>query len=829
MKENHFCQRCSQLFLSMCAAVCLLWTGTLPAEAATAQKENNDGFQIVAENADAVLYLSKSDALLRMESKRTGACYDTKIMEGTSGNADIQDNQKSDLVLSYFNNLKSGALINVSDYKMAVQNQQMEVTPIENGVKIAYTLKEDKLSIDILPKNVDKDKMQELVIKHLSKKEKKDMFDKYYRLYKDHYVRTKDDGVTEMVIKNLAKLFYEVGEYTEEDLQADNQQYGYESEFNPIQIDIAIEYTLENDDLVVRIPLSECIINDEDKRINQIQVLPYLLSSTQEEQGYIVVPDGSGALIEFNNGRTTSTNYVSRIYGSDMLMNTEQYTPATYQASMPIIGMKYDDYGILGIVEKGSALAQINTEISGKTDNYNKAYFSFNICELEKVSTTSTSDIKVNKYTEGNYQDDIVIRYKTLDKDTDYSKMAKVYQQYLIDNNMLTKKEAGKEAPLFLEVLGSVLRTERFMGVPYQKNISLTSFDQTKSILESLKAAGIERMQVQQDGWMNDGMRHSELTSIKPEKVLGGKSDFKALSDYAKEAGVGYYPTVELEGFYLTGGPNSMVKKHAAKLLNGKYAQQPFTFDPMTSSITNKECKYWLAPDYLSTYTDTYLKQSQKIGQNGVTVNDLGNTLIADYNTKKGVNREAAMNMAVESLAAISENQQVVLSTPNSYAFGYADYITDIPVSSNQYNVFNYDIPFLQMVLDGCVEYSMHPMNQEPERNLQEFMLNCVESKTSPKFILMNAKESELKRTLQRELFTLNFADWEERVVNFYNEYNAFYEKVADAQIQQHEYINPTLRKTTYTNGVSVIVNYAENAQPYGDDRIDAKGYLVLE
>lgn len=836
VKENHFYQRYSYLIFSLWMVCFLFFSSSLPIKAATAQKEEKDGFQVIAENEDAILYLSERDALLRIESKHTGACYDTKVMNGTSGNVVTQENQKSDLILSYFNDLKTGALLTVSDYQMAIENAQVQSTLIENGVRITYTLKEDKLSIDILPKYVDKDKMLELVIKHLTESQKKDIFDKYYRLYNDYYVRTKDSGVTELTIKNIANLFYEIGEYTQEDLEADNLQYGWESSYNPIQIDIVIEYLLEKDDLIVRIPLSECRINDEEKRIHQIQVLPYLLSSTQEEDGYIVVPDGSGAVIEFNNGRTTTTNYTSRIYGSDVLLNTETYSPKTYQASMPVIGMKYEDYGILAIVEEGSALAQINTEISGKTDNYNKAYFSFYVCDLEKVSTTSESDIKVNKYTEGNYQGDLVIRYKMLGKEeAQYSEMAKVYQQYLIEKGMLTKKEEEKEAPLFIEILGSVLRRERFIGIPYDKNISLTTFDQAKNILEELQNTGIKRMQVQYDGWMNNGMEHSDLTSIKPEKVLGGKSDFLSLVQYTEEHDIGLYPFADLEGFYLdltkitVNGPNSLIKKHGAKFLNGKYAQQPYVFEPMTFSIIDMACKYWISPNYLTTYIDGFLKQSNKLNYTGIGIKDLGNTIIADYNTKKSINRESAMQTAVQNLENISQNYNILLSYPNNYAFGYADYITDIPITSNQYNVFNYDIPFLQLVLDGCAEYSLEAINQEPEKKLEEFMLNCIETKTNPKFILMSETEDALKRTLQRELFTLNFDAWKEKIINFYAEYNEFYHKVAGAQIEKHEYINENLRKITYTNGVTVYVNYGSTLQKYENNTIEAMNYLVLE
>lgn len=130
-------------------------------------KEDTAGMELVAQTDQAELYLDREDALLCLVDKSSGAAVKTKIMDGDSGNANIKANQKSDFIISYYKDIKAANTLSQANYTMAVEPGQMEFTEVENGIKIAYTLKEDKLSLDCVPKYISEERMTSLVLDYL--------------------------------------------------------------------------------------------------------------------------------------------------------------------------------------------------------------------------------------------------------------------------------------------------------------------------------------------------------------------------------------------------------------------------------------------------------------------------------------------------------------------------------------------------------------------------------------------------------------------------------------------------------------------------------------
>ena len=61
-------------------------------------------------------------------------------------------------------------------------------------------------------------------------------------------------------------------------------------------ITIPVEYTLQEDFLEARIVTDE-IVEGEDSFVASISLLPYFGAGSQDDEGYMLVPDGSGSLI----------------------------------------------------------------------------------------------------------------------------------------------------------------------------------------------------------------------------------------------------------------------------------------------------------------------------------------------------------------------------------------------------------------------------------------------------------------------------------------------------------------------------------------------------
>ena len=81
-------------------------------------------------------------------------------------------------------------------------------------------------------------------------------------------------------------------------------------------------YRLDGDKLVVEVPLKE-IEYKENYPIYYLNVLPYFGAGSTKDEGYMLVPEGGGALINFNNGKTAQNSYYANMYGWDHAQNRE--------------------------------------------------------------------------------------------------------------------------------------------------------------------------------------------------------------------------------------------------------------------------------------------------------------------------------------------------------------------------------------------------------------------------------------------------------------------------------------------------------------------------
>ncbi len=80
---------------------------------------------------------------------------------------------------------------------------------------------------------------------------------------------------------------------------------------------IQMEVRLIDDYIEVVIP-TEQLVEASPHHFYAITVLPFFGAGSSEEVGYMLVPDGSGALIHFNNGKQHYDDYRQTIYGSDL-------------------------------------------------------------------------------------------------------------------------------------------------------------------------------------------------------------------------------------------------------------------------------------------------------------------------------------------------------------------------------------------------------------------------------------------------------------------------------------------------------------------------------
>ena len=111
------------------------------------------------------------------------------------------------------------------------------------------------------------------------------------------------------------------------------------------------------------------------------------------------MPDGSGALVRFNNGKSNTAEYSQPIYGSDRLTSPELCDDTPQKAHLPVLGLYKEQQGLLMVTTDGDVFASANAYVSGMKKIYNAAYFSFSTWPSEKLSIETNQERSTNMRT----------------------------------------------------------------------------------------------------------------------------------------------------------------------------------------------------------------------------------------------------------------------------------------------------------------------------------------------------------------------------------------------------------------------------------------------
>ena len=795
-------------------------------------------FVTIAESENMELLIKPKTGTIRWMDKKTGAYKDTNL-SADENLEKITDSEKSDLTVSYFNGKYSELYSTYSTYnsfKMCADLGQLSYQYIDGGVRILYTLGDNAMTYKNFPQDISNERMNELVLQYLSDAEIENLKKTYYSQLSTgdwHRLSNKDKTLGKLQIKELYAMFYETGAYTEEELYKDLETYGVdESEYpSNLTIVVPVEYYLDGDELVVNVDTS-AIETDEESPITLLGLLPYFLTSatdTEYDDGYMFIPDGSGALINLDSTKVKEYHYSASWYGGDRLVNSTTYNSVNPQMMMPVFGMKTSDSTVLAVIENGAEVATLDAYIAN-TDNsepFCKMKLTFGIQPQQKVASDANSTYSVSKASTDVYDENITLRYYWLGEDADYVDMAKCYNRYLVEQGELTAEEPEESTPFYTEVLGSTDKTQYMLGIPYEGKQTLTSFSEAKELLSDLNAAGISNVKLIYSGMVNGGMNQRALTSgVSIASGLGSSSDFKSLSDYASSIGAEVYPNLLLQSAYTKKGLSG--DRVAWNIVNNR--GQLYTFDPVTLKVDDEaDYKlYMINPNYLSSYLES-IKNSfnKKFGITTIASSDLLTFIPTNYKGTQ-VSMSTGEEISMAAGKSLSDGMKLMLSNPVSDAYAYSSSLTDIPTQDSGMRILDASIPFMQLVLDGYKTYSGESLNLE-STDIRKQFVQAIETRSALKFTFTYRDSSLLNKTEQENLFAVDYSYWKDSVPEFYTEYENFYESVKGATIESHELYerDDNLRIVTYSNGVKVYINYGDEVAEIEGVSVDALDYQI--
>lgn len=595
---------------------------------------------------------------------------------------------------------------------------------------------------------------------------------------------------------------------------------------------VPLEYRLDGDSLVVNIP-AKGIEEHGPGFIYRIQLLRYMAASSYDDEGYIVVPNGSGALINFNNGKTGAAQYSQYIYGIDPMTANYTNLEESDDARLPIFGLCYKDRSVLATVEGGETIATITANISGVFNDYNYAFPTFVIRNTDNLQMFGNANIDTYVMEENLYDVDLQVRYSFLKEDyPGYSGIANYYREKLIAEGRIAPTGKTGDIPFYYDIISGVKETGHILGVGYLHVFSMTDFDEAGDIAKTLASKGITNQVMNLQGWFNEGYYHDAAHDIRVVKKLGGKSGLEDLSATMKSIGGKLYGDVAFQKVTFADSGFNYNAESSCYYGGGYVAafgqNNPTTYRN-TASLGYNETRYdLLSPKFLPRYIDKFTSKITNYDIDGIALRDLGNTLQSDKKRTGIVDREQALNIVLAQLDKLEgTGKKLLFDSANEYAFDYAEDIINVPTDSNEFFICDEYVPLYQMVIHGCIDYSSKLLNYEDKYELTKDLLELIETGTSPHYQFTKQESSLMKNTGLNRFYSTTFAVYEQEAVDAYNFVNAALKNVEGAQITAHE-IDGDVRTVTYSNGVKIYVNYGASSATVDGVTVDALSYKVL-
>lgn len=621
-------------------------------------------------------------------------------------------------------------------------------------------------------------------------------------------------------IENGIRYIYRVGELT-----ASN---GAEA----ISFDIPLEYRLSGDALDVSIPVSG-ITEYGNGAVYRIQLLNYMGAAGNTENGYIVVPNASGSLINFNNGKVSSAAYSQYIYDIDPLAANYTTTENVESAKLPLFGICRENRSLLVTVEDGASTSLISANVSGMFNDYNYAYPTVVLRNTDNLRMfgNTTQDIFVME--PDAYDINFKVKYTFLtEENKGYSGLANYYRNRLIAEGVLTPSGTTGDIPLYYDVIAATRETAHFLGVQRLHTFAMTTFDEAGKISDDLAANGISSQVMNLQGWFNKGYYHNAPHNIRVIAKLGGRSGLKELQETVSNNNGRLYGDVAFQE--VTFADNGFkYNMEGSRYYGAGYVASLGQVNPTTlrntSGLGYGETRYDLiSPKFLPRYVQKFAAKVEKIDIEGISLRDLGNELHSDKKRTNLINREEALDVVLAQLDILEgTGKKLMTNSGNAYSFAYSTDIINVPITDNEFQIVDENIPLYEMIIHGSISYSTKLMNYQDEEDMTEIVLMAIEAGAAPHYVFTWDESSKMKNTGLNRYYATTYETWKGEAVSIYNQINDALKYVSGAVITDHQILDTGVRKVTYDNGVTIYINYNNETKQADGLEIPAMWYRL--
>lgn len=806
----------------------------------------DDPEKLVAQNSNFKLYIDENTSYIKVVDLRTNAVYYSNPTDPDPWEEDVtksittaaKERQKATIDLTYYN--KAGSSNTINNYRLSIYHPDTVLRPegertfgikyIPNGVQVKYVIEDTEIDQLYFPKFLPKDVIEAMNDFNILSRLAYTGYDSERELYEI----TNYENMSKITKQRLYNIFYrdaaEDEKYTRERAIEENEHYGYFEQHEKVRFEVAVELELTEKGLRATI-LKDSIVESEDIKIARLTLYPFFGTAVSEvggvpTSGYLVVPDGSGAIIEFNNEKYYASAYNKRLYGQDLAQLPYKMAEQQQPINMPVYGMVKDDGGFAAIITEGDAMAAIFADVSGRNDSYNKIYPTFNVREVEAVVIgTGWNTYGVDLWTKTIVLTDFTVEYHFLKvEENNYVGIAKKFQEYLMEEKGFTAKPQSDQTIATIEFLGAYDYKSFFLGVPYYTNKSMTTYDQAKIIIDGLQDRGVTEMNVLYQGAINGGLSQDINDRVKFERSVGNKRNFERFETYLESLGVDVYQSINLmtaKGYHKLFDQY----RYTASRIRGNHAEMydyhyPTRLPYSETNFEHSKSAYVINPVY---YEAIFKKLNRGYDFNNIEFSLMGSRLTGHYDRNVIIYKQDSLRMQEAFLETL--NKAMMLNNPSYYAFNYANYMTDIPLEATLYSIIDAQIPLQQLVLSGMVEYSGHSINLASDRGFNYEFLKHIETGSNLKYTLTYEDSRALLNTEYNEYMATHYVNWLDMIEEQVKTLDAL--GIHEGYLVNHEIVSHNVYRVTYSNGIKILINYNLNPRNVSIYTIPGMSYLV--